>query len=72
MPREGLHGEDLALAVDQKNSPGGPQVEEGGMDGWFPRVTEHWSRQALGGPGTGCGKGRVTFVCFRTKTIELS
>lgn len=57
MPREGPHGEDLASAVDQKECSGEPQVEEVGIAGWFPQVTEHWSRQALGGPGAGCGKG---------------
>lgn len=57
MPREGQHGKDLALAVGQQKSPGGPHIEEVGMAGWFPQVTEHWSRHAFGGPGAGCGKG---------------
>lgn len=66
MPREGQHGKDLALTVDQQESPGGPQVEEVGMDGWFPQVTEHLARQALGGPGAGCGKGYFCVTQSRT------
>lgn len=54
------HGEDLAWPVDQQESPGGPHVED--QDGWLDSVGEHWSRQALGAPGAGVGRG--TSVCL--------